>query len=286
MANSLIAFDNVAPLGVLTGGEARPTMPLVNLLTPILGEKWRSLDLSPESTWFQIDLLRPRVMRVIVIGAHNLSLSARYRIRGSNDPDLDPVRFDSGWQDVWPRVYGLTELPWLAENFWTGKYTEAERRGFNWTLPFILPTANYAQHVRVEFDDPGNVAPYVQAGGLFIADAWQPNINVALGVQHAWEDRSGKARSLGGQVYSNEKNRFRVARMTFEHITEEEAMRAFDIDRLMGITGQVFYAHDPADVKHALRRQFIGTFRTLSPVEYPRQTVEPNAKAFEIEEAQ
>ena len=134
----------------------------------------------------------------------------------------------------------------------------------------ILSASINAQYVRVEISDTGNTAGYVQLGRVFIGDGWQPVKNMVYGAGLAWENRSEVQEALSGAEYFNARSSPRVARVSFEDMTEDEAMAtAFEIQRLAGVTQEVFFAWAGDDTTHALRRQFLARLRTLSPIENP-----------------
>lgn len=282
MANTLLAFDNQADTAVLSGGSWVPSLPLTNLQNEVQGRVARSTDASESSTWFDVDMQRLRMVRAIAIPAHNLSLQSAFRIRGGSDPDFTTNAFDSGETDVWPTIYPFGTVPFGADNWWGGKPTERDRRGLNPTLVYLLPQSTNVRLIRVEFFDEGNADGYVQAGRLFIADGWQPSINVTVGnLGHSWEDPSLITPAISGTEYKDRRAKRRVARFAFEFLTEAEAMQAFDIMRVCGTTEEVLYIHDPDDTTHSLRRRWLGRLRQLSAVDYPRVASHPNSVAFE-----
>jgi hypothetical protein len=51
-------------------------------------------------------------------------------------------------------------------------------------------------------------------------------------------------------------------------MAESEAMAlGFELQRAMGVNKELMFVWDPADTTHALRRQFLGRLRVLSPIE-------------------
>ena len=66
-------------------------------------------------------------------------------------------------------------------------------------------------------------------------------------------------------------------------MNEVESMgRAFELARQAGVDQEVLYIWDPTDTVNALRRQFLGRLRTLSPIELPVWNL--YSQAFEIKE--
>ena len=75
----------------------------------------------------------------------------------------------------------------------------------------------------------------------------------------------------------------RVARIAFPHMTESEGWQiAFDMQRTLGTTEDLFFAWDEDDTVNKLRRSFLARMRQLSPIEaasYPR-----TGTVFELKE--
>lgn len=191
--------------------------------------------------------------------------------------------FDSGWLDVWPSVFSPDALEWEDNNWWTGKYTDEQRAGYTPGRTLVLPDSVLARFWRIELLDPTNPAGFVELGRVFIGPAWQPSANMSRGASLAWETRTSVQETDGGAEFFNVKTPVRVARFSLDWMTESEGMgRAFDLLRSAGINREVLWIHDPTDTEHALRRQFLGRFRQLNPIEFPYATV--NRSAFEIKE--
>ena len=134
----------------------------------------------------------------------------------------------------------------------------------------ILPRSLPGQYVRVEIDDATNADGYIEAGRLFVADGWQPVRNITYGSSLQWEARTTVQESLSGAEYFDERQPTRVAKVSLDAMTEAEAMgRAFEIQRSVGISGEVLFIWDPADTTHAIRRQYLARLRALSAIENP-----------------
>lgn len=270
MANAIIAYGNRIDAAELSGGSWQPTLPLANLQDRRIGKVARSSSASLGSTTFDIDFGTTALMRVISVVNHNLSLAALYRIRISAVPDFSVVLADSGWTDVWPVLYPFGTLPWGSPSWWTGQIAEAEANSYTKVLAYILDTTIGARYVRVEFDDTTNEDSFVEVGRLFVADGWQPVYNMVYGASLQWQDRTETQEALSGAEYFNERAAPRLARFELPAMSESEAMAyAFEIQRSMGTSKEVFYIWDPDDDIHALRRQFLGRLQTLSPIENP-----------------
>lgn len=212
----------------------------------------------------------PDIACVAVNWHHNLSVSAQYRVRLSNDPTFASVTADSGWTAVWPAVYPSGTLPWGAPNWWNGAYPADQIEAYTGTLVHVLSQTITARYIRVELSDAGNPDGFVQAGRAFAADGWQPLRNMTYGASLAWESRTEVQEALSGAEYFNLRTPVRVARFGLDAMSQDEAMAtAFEIQRAMGVEDELLFIWDPDDTVHALRRRFLCRLRTLSPIENP-----------------
>lgn len=280
------AWNNLVDGAVLSGGNWRASLPLANLKNRTLARVARSVDASPSSTWFDMDVGTFKRWRAFALQDHNLSLAARYRLLASYDPAHTATDYDSGWLDVWPPVYDEGELEWGDVNFWERTYSEDERRGYIWNLIKRLPQATDARYIRLLIDDPLNPASFVQIGRPFVGgSSWVPSSNIATGSSLGWEDDSEIQQAVGGAEYFNELPRYRVARITINNLGNDEAYgKAFEMIRQAGRTGEVLVMWNPSDTKHAIRRQYVGRLRQLSPIEHPYPLID--SAAFEFKEIQ
>lgn len=270
MANAIIAYGNLVDSATLSGGSWVSTLPLTNLQDRRLGKVARSDSTDTSDTQFDMDFGSTRLFRVIAIVNHNLGLTAQYRIRLSNSADFSSTAADSGWTDVWPEVYPFGVEPWGSSRLWTGRFSEEDIQGYTAPLVYILPQSTNAQYIRVEIDDETNEADYVQFGRVFAADGWQPEYNMAVGATLGFMSRTEVQAALSGAEYFNVRASPRVVKFELPAMSEDEAMaQAYEIQRGVGLSGEILFIWDPDDTVHALRRQFLGRLTELSLIENP-----------------
>lgn len=285
MSNALIGYYNRVDAGTLTGGSWAATLPRANLQNRIVAKVARSTDATLASTKFDIDIGADKVSRVAALIGHNFSLAAKYRLRCGTDATFVTNLFDSGWVDVWPPVYNSTDLDWQALNWWSGKYLAEEIAGITWQKIIDLGSAMNARYWRFEIDDTTNTAGYVEIGRLFIGPAWQPTINMSYGAGIGWEDKTEVQEALSGAEFFDQRRPYRVAQFQTGFMeTDEGFSRAFEIHRRSGVHEEVLFVWDPDDTIHAVRRQFMGRLRQLSPIEYPYDGLDRTKTAWEIKE--
>ncbi|MEI6438998.1 MAG: hypothetical protein WCO83_02225 [Alphaproteobacteria bacterium] len=285
MSNTLIAFNNRIDGATLSGGSWSGTLPLTNIQSRQLAKVARSSNLLLASTLINADITADKLVRVIGIVNHNFSLTAKFRIRAGSDNTFSTgVLLDTGWINIWPSVYASTSLEWQSTNWWAGRYSDEERAGITPERFYVNTSSINARYWRLEFDDASNTDGYVQIGRLFLGAGWQTKVNpqyggLSLGLESPTEIQT----ALSGAEYFDKRTSFRVARFSTEWMSESEGMEnAFEIQRQMGIDGEVVYIHDPDDTSQALRRQFLGRLRQLSPIEYPYVSL--TKTAWEIRE--
>lgn len=283
MSNTLICFPNRADQATLSGGTWETTLPRADLQNRTLGKVARTSNLLTASTQFDIDLGEERFIRALSLVSHNLTLDALIRVRGANAPDFSATEHDSGWIEAWPVAYPFGVVRWGEVNWWDGKYTDEERAGYTATFAHILAGSTRARYWRVEIDDTTNADGYIQIGRLFLGDGWQPDYNMSYRAGIGWETGTEVQLARSGAEYFDRRTPHRVVRFALEWMSEDEGLvRAFELFRRAGIDQEVFYAFDPADTTHVLRRQFLGRLRQLSAIEFPHYST--TAAGFEIKE--
>lgn len=270
MANAILAYGNQIDGATLSGGNWLAALPLTNLQDRRIGKVARSASAAAVHTQFDADFNGTRLFRVVALVGHNFGISAQFRFTFSSVSDFSVLLHDSGWTDVWPLVYPFGTLPWGAPNWWTGRYSASEIATYTGTLVYILPTSMNAAFIRFEISDEDNDAGYVQIGRPFAGDGWQPVRNMIYGASLALDNRTEVQEALSGAEYFNERAAPRVARFELPGMTESEAMAdALELQRNMGVSRELLFVWDPDDTTHALRRQFLGRLRVLSPIENP-----------------
>ena len=254
MANALIGYRNRIDAAVLSSGSWSASLPLANLQSTIIGKVARSSSPLNSATKFDMDLGAARAIRIVGLAGHNLSLAANYRIRGATDAGFASVVSDSGWLAAWPSGFDPEAV---AE--------------FSWTLSYSLSVSVSARYWRIEIDDTTNSAGYVEIGRAFIGDAWQPTTNMSVGASIGWEETTAIQTALSGAEYFSHVPVFRVARFSTTNMPEAQALgMASEIQRISGVSGEVFFMWDPDDTAYAPQLGFLGRLRTLSAIEAPR----------------
>lgn len=268
--NCGLFYPNIDGKATLTGGSWEVSLPLTNLQTREIKQYARTTDDANASTKFTATLDRARPLSVVALIDHNLSTSATYRIRLYDDAGLTMLAYDSGTMDVFGTVYDEDTEPggWDGGNLWDLGLTEEEREGLTASLVHLLTTATSAQYLLFELFDTSNLDGYVQAGRLFMGSGWTPAVNMQYGASLRYESRDEIDEADSGAEYFNARPAPRIAQFELGFMTQDEGMgRAFDMQRIVGTTGEVLFIWNQADTLHFLRRSFLARLRTLSPIE-------------------
>jgi hypothetical protein len=282
VSNLILAYNNRADApATLSGGSWLAALPLTNLQDRVFAHVARSSDDALASTKFDLDLIQAKNIRVVALANHNASTNGLWRVRASDDSGFAVLAYDSGWVDIWPTAYAVGVPEWEDSSFWDYKPTLEERTAFTPLALCVLPQRLAARYWRVEIDDTANPDGYIEVGRLFLADAWQPEVNATYGAQTGYVTDTLIESSFGGTDYFDPRPNRRVARFVLGAMNLDTGLtRAFDLTRAAGISGEVLFVFDPDDTVHGIWRSFIGRLIDLSPLEYPFPDL--HSMAFEI----
>ncbi|MDK2122606.1 hypothetical protein [Parachitinimonas caeni] len=280
MANAILAAPNRIEAATLSGGDwlagSRP-----NLASRPYGQAAQSNGLNPTATQFTLTLDQPRSLRVLALLAHNLGSLAQVRWRVSLDAAFSQSVFDSGWSPVWPAL-PTPDMRWSDANWWSGTLDE-ERRAFYPRHHFtVLPDERLGAFVRCELNDPSNPDGAIKIGRAGVYDGWQPIINFSYGAKLGHETSERIVKSEAGLPYSSGGNVGRVAQIAFEHLSATEARAMMDLERRLGLAGELIYIADPADPGSFTHQAFPARLRELSPIDWVG--FDTRQKSFLLEE--
>lgn len=273
MKNIQFGYPNRTDEGALSGGSWLASLPLTNLQDRVIAHVTRSTDLLLASTKFEVNLGQARWIGTLALIGHNLTVTAKARVTGAtSQANLTTApAYTSGWVNVWPTgVIPQEMLEWEDDNFWLGTLTAEQRAAYN--TPFTHTFARAAlQWWRVEIDDAGNPAGYVQVGRLFVSDLWAPIYNYSYGAELGLEDRTGVEESLGGVEFFDAQSKYRSVRLSLDWLSMDEAYaRVMEMQRMLGSKGELLVIPDADDTTHGFRRTLVGRLLRLNPVRHPR----------------
>jgi hypothetical protein len=290
VANAILAYPNHVDADpafaavAFDGGQWRAELPLTNIRDRLLVRRARSVNVALSSTQFWIDLGVSRDVRVAAIPFLTASRAARIRIRAFLTQDAGgAAQADSEWRDVCPVVYPFGSLYYGHPAFWDGRMTQEEAALFSMPVVVAFPQTIIARWWLFEIDDTTSALGYVEVPRAFLAPGWQPTLNMVWGASVGFEPRTTVVESYGGAQFFDVQRGRRVARFGFDYLPETEALAvALDMQRRLGVDGQLFFVYDPDDTVNMHRRSFPARSRVLSPLQaavFGRSSV-----TFEIEE--
>jgi hypothetical protein len=269
VANILLAYQNRTDGGTLSNGSWLSTLPLTNLQNRLVQRVARSTNAALASTKFDINLGSAKTVGVLALVVHNMSVLGKVRITGSDNSGFVSPIYQSAWIDVWPSgMIPQSLLNWEDDNFWLGTLSNAARAGYQSPFIHILPTTQTLQYWRVEVDDTANADGYVQIGRLFMSPTWTPTINYNYGAGLVYKDNTGVEQSLSGAEYFDVKTKVREFSFTLEWLTPGEAYDTMlELQRLVGISGEILQIPDQADTLRIPARAYVGRLVDLQQID-------------------
>jgi hypothetical protein len=298
----MICHPNYADSATITGSPWTDTLPVTNIQTPYIRQMARTtgvalMDPTPAlpdggqaSAVINIDFGRLRYLTAVSLTNHNLSRGAMVRLVLWSDATRSTVKYDFGWQPVWPRWFDTMQLRWADSNFWYGQITDELIKTYPKIFLQMLNTggavanATSVRYASIYLEDTENINGYIDIGRLFAAEDWTPKNNMLYGAGIQWVDPSVINKSLDGTKYMEKRTKYRQVIFQLKYMKPIEGVnKALLLTQQAGITGEVLYIFDPSDLQLMQQRSFVGTLSELSPLEW--WMFGRTSMAFKIEEA-
>lgn len=180
---------------------------------------------------------------------------------------MQGIVYDSGWVDVWPQVYPTGSLPVGHPSYTTGKITAEDAVGYKMGLTVIPSSPFVGRYWSLQIDDSGNAAGYIDLSRLIVAGGWRPSLNLTVGAKLGWETSSARIQSDGDGALYRVRPRRRAATIELDDLPDDEwLVDPLEIQRRLGISGQLVFVYDTTDTYHLHRRSFLAVLRELSPI--------------------
>lgn len=261
MANAGLAWVNylAEANAVLATNSEVATLPLANIKDLHGSSVWRTV--AATGVTVTADLAVAQAIEALAVACANLSASATWRLRLSSSNAHAGDLYDSGV---------------VAMN----RALIARVRS---QAVLILPSVVSARYVKIDIDDSGRAADgWFDIGILWLSDFWQPERNFSYGAQSIIVDSSQTTPSIGGQDFTDVRNKIRAERFEFNFLREAELYNQIDqIDGIAGTSGNILFVSDPGGT-YQNRKLIIGHLTELGATELSSQPV--RARAFEIKE--
>lgn len=262
-----LGWPNRIGESTLSGGSWLAGLPRANVADPRITKVARSSTDAIADTKILGDLTTSRSLRAFALVNHNLSQAAQVRFRVGTTSGGAEV-YDSGWIDAWQMGWDADMLEWEESGWWEGIADDEYLRA-PYAVIHVMPGFYTGRYWSIEIDDTANVDTYVQIGRVFVGGGFVPNINMDFGYLRGWEDLSEITRSDAGAEFALIRPRRRTTRFELSWLTSAEAEYVHEMQRRLGLTGEVLFVPDVADADAAQRYGFLGRLRTLGALEYP-----------------
>lgn len=270
MSNFLIAYGNQVDTAAVSGGSYAAGS-RDELLDYRLERKARTSDATAASTKVFCALAEPAHVAVLGLMKTNVSVDASARYRVYSDAGFTTVTYDSGTLDVYPLgTIPFGEIPFGAPNWWTGRPLQAEVDRFQNNLWHELSGWRYLQYFSIEVFDTTNPTGYLEFGRLVALQAMRPRFNASTGkASLALKPRTSIQRATDGTPYFTARRPDFSIPAGFDHLTNNEALRALDLMAMVDLHGEALLAWDADDVAFRFRRSVFGRLNALDALAHP-----------------
>jgi hypothetical protein len=211
----------------------------------------RSLNLTPDSTQFLIDLKVERTLRGIALPWGNFEMDDTVSVHVYGDAALTQLAGSIEDSPVFREVYPLEAVSFEDAEFWDGRATAEDRARFPsaWFDLFDVPVIGRYLLVRITATSPGDSGRrHLRLARFLAAGGYQPTINADLGASIEAVVETIRATALGGADYYDQREKRRMMTFSFGQVEQNEAMaQQFDAAFTLGRSRQVVVAWDPDD---------------------------------------
>ena len=227
----LFLYDNKADAGTVSAASEAGALVAANLQDMRLTKVARTTGLSGQ--WFKSAFASAVYVDTVALWTHNLTLDATVRIRLSNNSDMSAPLYD---QTVvaWPSLYGWDEGGWDAYG-WDGIDELSDGAELKRFSVWRLGEAYQAAFLQLDITDNANPDGFLEAGRLIAGEGWQPSRNFGFGWVLDWVDPSEQTVMEGGNVFIDQREKYRVLTLPFKYATAGDAMVSYgDMNRIVG----------------------------------------------------
>ncbi len=267
-----LCWPNYIDDAVVSGGSWVSTLPLTHVQDDRTSVVAKTTSLDPAATQFSITLPKRERLQVLAIYAHNLSATATIRVRVYRDAGQTDLIDDTGWQNVWPVLYGLDDVIWGNDNFWNRRLSEDDRQKYTPLTPVLFEERLLGSSLHVELLDISNPDGAIMLGRVMPADVWQPIKNLDWNVSHGYDSgtqitRAGDLKRTG---YARRVTPKRTVQFQLSNLTEDEAfLRLHRLQRTQDIVGEILYLWSPVPSPTNFARAMIAQQTELNGITHP-----------------
>ena len=241
MSRPVIATPDWSDAATLTAQHALATAPVTNLQKIQPKDIWDSD--GNLTTYLEVDRGSQQPFNVVSLLYTNLTESGTWQVRSANSQAglTSSPDYDSGIIGVWPSPMLET---WDYVHTW-----------------LLLPASQTNQWVRIDLSNAGNPAGTIQAGRLYVSNAWQSSLHMQLGLEWGFVDESPQEIStVSSTRHIRPKERIPTAAFNLGLLPEAETMtNLFDLFRVRGSSEDVLAVLDTTDTTYLHHRMIYGT---------------------------
>lgn len=280
MQHLKLLWKNSGDGATLSGGNW--TLPIAKVQTQDINDVARSNGLASANSSFIIDFgTQYTLFRGLALVNINCSVSATIRILTGNDNTFASFDYDTGTIDIFNSNLTTADVAWESGNWWWGRITETDLAGYVRNY-FVDLGSRENRYIKIIINDPNNAYGYVDIGRLLVGTLTQYTFNYAYGAKLGWIDPSIKSRSIGGKPFADVRQKYRTASFSLDWLSDAEAMTvAFELERSLGTTGEIFIVPDSDDAQNLFRRSFLAQLSELSGLEKHLYGYQKTAYKFE-----
>lgn len=255
--NMIIGTPNWYDRVQWSAGSAAPDYPAASLAALPLSYLWRS-GADTTATHLAGVLDKPRRVRLVALVNHNLSPTARVRVRFYGDVAGSLLQWDSGAAEAWPPVCRTRDLDWNDPNWWSGRYDTEEIVAMIGATVVRADREYVPALVRIDLADPANPEGFLQAGFVDLAGELQLPVNFGVGARAGHDVLDDVSRSRSGVLQGVAGARLRSFRGQIQY-GERAGLRAGlgEFLRRHGKTRPFFVIPEPGNLLELPRTSFL-----------------------------
>lgn len=182
--------------------------------------------------------------------------------------------------ELYKALQSLPDWTWSSPNWFSRRLTELDLYGFTRTYSINLPlimdnTARGTQaangrYIKIKLTDTfaSSLREYIDIGRLFIGSKFMPaKPDTLRDTTISYSDKSIVTESIGGEHFYDKRSVKRTIDFTFGVLSAPEVYDGIlDVQRKVGLTGEVLVIPDITDTIYGFKRNFLGRFTALNPI--------------------
>lgn len=271
MANFRIYNRNAISTAILSGGAWLARLPLENLRETRPKLKARSSSTATSSTQFKVQLTSAVNVLGIQLISTNLSSAGRYKFTWYTDSTYTTAINNTGWQSVGTSIdWSNTAdwLDWLDPDFWLGSAAFIDPNNQGRDIRYSFDAETSIQYLKVEIDDGGNSAGFVEIGYVYIGQAYVPSININWGASFGRKSLTSSQSTVSGSAFFNRRGSQKHIKIAWPNLPSAEVLGDIDdIVQIHDIDMPVYVDLDPDNLTTGVKTAFLATITALPDYE-------------------